>query len=389
MAPVSLASAAAVKVAASASRLPVMRVVPVKLHLASRLGLLSLLLVTTMAGPLGYQHSFVTRAVADEPAKGSACVIEANGGQTTCMCLSTQRTVEPLEATLSTTKSSLQLVCQSSLKFIPQAPDNNKHVCPADVAVLKQCTGSGDGNTSIDVTTLLGGATQEIEWQNVEDVKGSTTKKLIIPPANLPYAEQSFIVGCVDAEGEPKCKLTVTLEARASVTEDQTVTCAYGKTSNPKHQSIKLSQSRNRFTLVCGKDGEVLPKEYRSKFCKFGKEQDASTADCTGNYTEILPVYETKWWDYDPRSTTYSLVIPEGGFPEEKTEIMVGCQKRESAESSAKVKEEASADSPTVCSVDVTIEGVLSSASFFPRGVVDTFSWVVGFGAMLTAFDVW
>ncbi|KEP60503.1 UNVERIFIED_CONTAM: SAG-related sequence SRS38A [Hammondia hammondi] len=386
MAFVSLTGAAAVQAAASTSRLPVTRGVPVKLYLASRLELVSLLLIATTAGLSGYQPSFVTRAVADEPAKASACVEQVNGGQTMCMCLSTQQTTQLLEATLSTTKSSLYLVCQSSLKFIPQAPDN-KQVCPAHMAVLKKCTGSGEGNTSIDVTTLLGGATHEIKWQNVKDVKGNTKKKLIIPPENLPYVEKKFTVGCADANGEPKCKLTVTLEARASVTEDQTVTCAYGKTSNQEHQSIKLSPSHNRFTLVCGDDGEVLPKEYQSNFCDVVKEQDASTADCTGNYTKVIPAYETKWWDYDPRSTAYSLVIPEGGFPKEGTKIMVGCQKRKGAESPAKVKEEASADSSTVCSVDVTVDGVQSSASF-SRGVVDTFYWVVGFGAMLTAFDI-
>ncbi|KFG58902.1 SAG-related sequence protein SRS38B, partial [Toxoplasma gondii RUB] len=191
MASVSLGSPAATKAAASASRPPVMGGVPVKLHLASRLGLVSLLLVATTAGLLGYQPSFVTRAVADEPAKNSACVIEANGVQTTCTCVSTEEgKPKDLAATLSATASVLQLVCESTLTFAPDEAD--KQVCPAETTNLQTCVSNGDSKTSIDVTSLLTGNTEGIKWETVTREAQGTTKKLSIPPANLPYTDQRF-----------------------------------------------------------------------------------------------------------------------------------------------------------------------------------------------------
>ncbi|EPT27600.1 SAG-related sequence SRS38B [Toxoplasma gondii ME49] len=384
MASVSLGSPAATKAAASASRPPVMGGVPVKLHLASRLGLVSLLLVATTAGLLGYQPSFVTRAVADEPAKNSACVIEANGGQTTCTCVSTEEgKPKDLAATLSATASVLQLVCESTLTFAPDEAD--KQVCPAETTNLQTCVSNGDSKTSIDVTSLLTGNTEGIKWETVTREAQGTTKKLSIPPANLPYTDQRFAVGCLDSgKTTTKCKLTVTIEARASVTQDQIVTCAYGKTSNQKHQSIKLSPSQNKFTLVCGKDGEVLPTKYQSTFCVRKDGVDAR-AECSGNYTDVIPAYETQWWKHDAAQHTFTLEIPEGGFPEKETQIMVGCQKskKDATGTDNEVREEASSESPTVCSVDVTIEAVASSASL-SGGVAGVFSWFCSVGAFLT-----
>ncbi|KEP60475.1 UNVERIFIED_CONTAM: SAG-related sequence SRS12D, partial [Hammondia hammondi] len=355
MAFVSLVGAAAVQAAASTSRLLVTPGVPVKLHLASRLGLVSLLLVATTAGLLGYQPSFVTWAVANEPAKVSACVKEANGGQTTCTCVSTEDgQPNDLAATLSATTSVLQLACESTFTFAPDAADN-KQVCPAETTDLKICVSNGDSKTSIDVTSLLTGNTESIQWEAVTRAAQDTTKTLNIPPANLPYTDRHFAVGCLNNDKTTaKCKLTVTIEARASVTQDQTVTCAYGKTSNQKHQSIKLSPSQNKFTLVCGKDGEVLPTNYQSTFCVSKNGVNAS-AECSGTYTDVIPAYETKWWKHDATQHTFTLEIPEGGFPEKETLIMVGCQKsKNAADTDNKVREEASSDSPTVCSVDVT-----------------------------------
>ncbi|KFH01763.1 SAG-related sequence SRS38D [Toxoplasma gondii VAND] len=357
------------------------RVVKVRLSSASRLGCVALLLLASATGLPGYPSSFLIRALADESQVSSVCV--PGEGVTKCTCAAQESTnPKALEASFSEKLSALELACEQQ-SFAPEDPDN-KRVCPADTSDFKDCKDNQANTKSIDLTTLLTGDTESIKWETVTREAQGTTKKLSIPPANLPYTDQSFAVGCLDSsKTTAKCKLTVTIEARASVTQDQIVTCAYGKTSNQKHQSIKLSPSQNKFTLVCGKDGEVLPTNYQSTFCVRKDGVDAR-AECSGNYTDVIPAYETQWWKHDAAQHTFTLEIPEGGFPEKETQIMVGCQKSKKAAGTDKeVREEASSDSPTVCSVDVTIEAVASSASL-SGGVAGVFSWFCSVGAFLT-----
>ncbi|KEP60473.1 UNVERIFIED_CONTAM: SAG-related sequence SRS38D [Hammondia hammondi] len=444
----------------------------------------------------GYPSSFLIRALADEPQVSSVCV--PGEGVTKCTCAAQESdSPKQLEATFSEKLSALELVCGQQ-SFAPEVSDN-KRVCPADTSDFKDCKDNNARTKSIDLTTLLTGNTESIKWEAFTRAAQDTTKKLSIPPTNLPYTDQHFAVGCLNNDKTTaKCKLTVAIEARASVTQDQTVTCAYGKTSNQKHQSIKLSPSQNKFTLVCGKDGEVLPTNYQSTFCvskngvnasaecsgtytdvipayetkwwkhdatqhtftleipeggfpeketlimvgcqksknaadtdnktvtcaygktsnqkhqsiklspsqnKFtlvcGKDGEVlptnyqstfcvskngvnASAECSGTYTDVIPAYETKWWKHDATQHTFTLEIPEGGFPEKETLIMVGCQKsKNAADTDNKVREEASSDSPTVCSVDVTLEAVPSSASL-SGGIDGVFSWFCSVGAFLT-----
>ncbi|CBZ50820.1 srs domain-containing protein [Neospora caninum Liverpool] len=371
--------AAVVDVSSSASQFLNVREVSLKMTLASRLGLVVLLLLASTAGQSGYPSSFVIQAVADEPA--SECVVQESEGQTTCTCLSTEAgKPKVLQATLSAAKSALQLVCQSDLKCAPDGL-SEKQVCPESTTDLKDCKANGP-TECVNVTTLLTGNIETVRWEEVNvDSKNPKPKRLTIPTENLPYTDKKFIVGCLDKEGNnAKCKLTVTLEARESVTENQTVTCAYGKTSNPTHQTITLSPSQNSFTLVCGSEGEVLPTEYQNTYCVSQAGTNAS-AECCGNYTEVIPAYESNWWKEDRSSHSFTLAIPEDGFPEEATNITVGCQQK-GADTSNNARDEAVSDSPTVCSVDVTIEGVTSSASSV--GTAGAFSFLGGFAALLT-----
>ncbi|CBZ50816.1 SAG3 protein, related [Neospora caninum Liverpool] len=354
-----------------------------KRSLATRFVLVFLLLLASTAGLSGYPSPFVIQAAAATP-NVSECVVQDSGGQTTCTCVSTDdRDPKELQATLSSTKSVLQLVCQTGLTC---APDEltQKQVCPENTPDLTKCKNDQGNPKCIDVTTLLAGSAESIGWEAVPEVKNVKAKKLSIPRENLPYSDKKFIVGCLSTpttNNTAKCKLTVTLEARASVTDKHTVTCAYGKTSNPTHQTVKLSPSQNRFTLVCGSEGEVLPTDYKSTYC-FSEEGGNAAKTCGGNYTEVIPAYESSWWNQDSSNHSFSLVIPQDSFPEEETKIVVGCGKKATG-SVDRSKKETSADSSSVCSVEVTIEGVTSSASLS----VDTagaFSLVVGFASLLT-----
>ncbi|CBZ50818.1 srs domain-containing protein [Neospora caninum Liverpool] len=378
MAHVRLAGAAAIEAPPSASRFLRVNGVPLKLSLAFRLGLVFFLLLVSTAGLSGNPCSFVIQAVADEP-QASAC-IEESGGKTTCTCVSTENeNPKELQATLSATKPALQLECQTNLQCAPDGLDQQQ-VCPEGTKDLKDCKRNGGTPTCVSVTTLLTGNAEAVRWEDV-NADAHRTKKMTIPKDNLPYTDKKFIVGCLNSGGaQAKCKLTVTIEARESVTENQTVTCAYGKTSNPTHQTITLSPSQNSFTLVCGSEGEALPTKYQNTYCVSQAGTNAS-AECSGNYTEVIPAYESNWWKEDTSRQSFTLAIPEDGFPEEATNITVGCQKKTSQ--SSKKKGEPATESPTVCSVDVTIEGVASAASL-SGGMGGVVSSVVSFLALLT-----
>ncbi|CBZ50822.1 srs domain-containing protein [Neospora caninum Liverpool] len=372
-------------VSSSVSHFSLHHQVQLKLRLGPRIVLTLFLLVATTSQLCGDITFFTTNGALAQDTATSRCEDIDNGTQCTCDKVSGNQ--QDLTATVSATRSVLQLLCKTGLTWTPAGADN-KQVCPEATDDLKNCKKDGGKPTCIDVTTLLAGSTDGIKWQDVTgESQGNTKgKQLTIPAANLPYSDKKFIVGCLSSDqSTSKCKLTVTLEARPSVTEkNHTVTCAYGKTSNPTHQTVKLSPSQNSFTLVCGSEGEVLPTKYQDTYCGSKDGESAAAKQCSGNYTEVIPTYENTWWEETKDKTSYSLVIPSDSFPEEETKITLGCQKKAST-SGDRTREEATAAASTVCTVDVTIEGVTSSASL-SRGMDGVLFWVVGFGAMSIAF---
>ncbi|CBZ50821.1 srs domain-containing protein [Neospora caninum Liverpool] len=371
-------------VSSSVSHFSLHHQVQLKLRLGPRIVLTLLLLVATTSQLCGDSTFFTTNGAVAQKTAPFRCEDIDNGTQCTCEATSSESAIT---ATLSATRSVLQLLCKTGLTWTPAGADN-KQVCPETTTDLKQCTKGGGEHQCIDVTTLLAGSTDDIKWREVTGVPPTADKSkiLTIPAANLPYSDKKFIVGCLSSDqSTSKCKLTVTLEARPSVTEkNHTVTCAYGKTSNPTHQTVKLSPSQNSFTLVCGSEGEVLPTKYQDTYCGSKDGESAAAKQCSGNYTEVIPTYENTWWEETKDKTSYSLVIPSDSFPEEETKITLGCQKKAST-SGDRTREEATAAASTVCTVDVTIEGVTSSASL-SRGMDGVLFWVVGFGAMSIAF---
>ncbi|EPR57098.1 SAG-related sequence SRS38C [Toxoplasma gondii GAB2-2007-GAL-DOM2] len=365
----------------SSPRLPLDCVVQLRLSRVSIMWL-TLLLLASASELYGSVPLFATQGALASSAE-SKC--EETETETNCICGKEESKAKELQATLSAAKSTLQLLCRADLIYAP-GQLSNKQVCPENISDLTQCRKCDGGAVQyIDVTSLLAGSTEAIKWEDsLEEQEGETAKRLSIPPANLPYSDKKFIVGCLDKEKTTtKCALTVSLEARPTVTENQTVTCAYGASSNEAHQTIKLSPSKNRFTLVCGRDGEVLPSEYEDVYCPSQEKGDAA-AECTGNYTEVIPAYDSKWWEHDTYSNTFSLLIPESGFPAKETKLLIGCQKK-SSQLADTARQGAAQASSTVCNVDITVEGVPSSTSL-PQRVVGLLSWVMGFGTMLSAF---
>ncbi|CBZ53656.1 SRS domain-containing protein [Neospora caninum Liverpool] len=299
------------------------------------------------------------RALADEPTD-PACVIA--GAVTKCTCTSKEVTNKDLTATLSQEKNVLEIACKKDqLKCAPDGLESNE-VCPSTTPSLKDCKNEKQDSppAPFNINTLLSGSSPSVSWQPCADgVPPCTTKQLTIPPENFPFVDQKFMVGCVEAETTDTMKVTVTLEARPSETEDQTVNCAYGVNSNKAHQTVTLTPEKNSFTLACGDQGDILPTNYKEEYCMSETGTEASKS-CTGAYEGIFTNYETTWWTTESDANAYKFTIPDGQFPAEEQKITVGCQRTTSAEPGKQSTKTDEKDS-SVCSVDVTIVGSAAS----------------------------
>ncbi|CBZ53661.1 SRS domain-containing protein [Neospora caninum Liverpool] len=318
------------------------------------------------------------RALADE-ARDPSCV--TTGAVTKCTCTQSQEQGRPdLTATLSQEKNVLEIGCDRDNQKCAPAELTGNVVCPSTITELKSCTSrvTGTNPTSFDINTLLSGSPTSISWQKCDGNDGAcTTKKLTIPPENFPFVDQKFMVGCVKRnDSKDTMKVTVTLEARPSTTEGQTVKCAYGVNSNKAHHTVTLTPEKNSFTLVCGTSGEVLPTTYETNYCVSDNGNDAS-ASCQGSYGDIFPNYEQTWWTATATTNEYKFVIPEGQFPAEGQKITVGCRKKKTGVSGQERTENDKKDS-SVCSVDVTIVASAASPATLTSGMAVMLLSLVG-----------
>ncbi|PFH36082.1 SAG-related sequence [Besnoitia besnoiti] len=314
----------------------------------------------------GFQSFSTVRAVTAQTVT-TDCVPEDN--KTTCSCeeQGVKESGKQLSAILSKDRSVLTVDCKGALKFAPKVAADNR-VCSAQED-LPACT--------LSLHKLLAGNSPDVNWTECE-TNGKTKgecKSLSIPQERLPFTDQQFAVGCVSADNQKKCRVAVTMKARASLTEGQTVTCAYGAGSNQLHQTVKLNPTHNSFTLVCGEKGEVFPQKYDETFCT--SEPKGNEEACSGNYQSVLPGYEKDWWKEDKKARSFTFSIPVDQFPREPTKIIVGCQHSEKSSTDQESDEEVPA--PTACSVDVTIE---SRASALSAAIIGELSLLWGVSAV-------
>ncbi|CBZ52222.1 SRS domain-containing protein [Neospora caninum Liverpool] len=341
-----------------------------KLRQSFRMGLT--LMVLLAGTSLQYDNrSFlsVVRAVRAQAGTLTSKCEAAKDGNTTCTCLKDDSQTTTLSATLSEETNVLQVSCQTDLKC---APDDlsGKNVCPGDTDKLYDCKSTNGSFKCIDVNEILATSENSVQWVAGTTPQDSTTKTLAIPTDRFPFTDQKFVIGCVnDDRTADRCKVTVTLAARATAKKDQTVTCAYGASSNKEPQTITLSPSQNTFTLVCGTDGDILPSTYQKKYCS-SSENNTTSACEEKDYTSIITTYQETWWQKKPEGTNvYTLEIPPNDFPTESANIVVGC--KETATTTLKVEEDPSeTDSSSVCKVVVTIEALANSSSATMSGVM-------------------
>ncbi|PFH36091.1 SAG-related sequence [Besnoitia besnoiti] len=328
-----------------------------KERLPSKVGLLFLHFVATI---VVFSSSLSLPGIGALATSSASFVCEVSAPSTTCTCSEQQAgdSTNNGSATLSKDTHTLKVKCGETLQF-PSAVDNGAMVCPAEFNTLDDCT--------LDILKLLGGAPKDVKWKacDTQERNGKPScQTLTIPQDNLPFVDESFAVGCATVNNGKVCKIPVTMKARASETNGQTVTCAYGADSNTSRQAVTLSPSKNSFTLVCGDKGTVLPTNYDTKFC-YSDPDDTSTT-CDGDYQSILPGFENSWWKkVAPTANSFTLSIPVEKFPKEPAKMVVACQQITKIADSKGVAEGAATSS--VCRVDVTIEaGSPASLSLGP-----------------------
>ncbi|PFH36839.1 SAG-related sequence [Besnoitia besnoiti] len=298
---------------------------------------------------------------------GQKAICDETGGATTCTCEGV--TPPPSEhgtATLSEKATTLHILCKKGLTCAPDKLGSTK-VCDGTASAVQNCASRDEGGGKcVDLSDIFVGAST-LAWASGNESDGSTPKSLVVTKANLPFVDKKFVVGCVKGENAA-CTVAVAVNARPTEKTGQTVTCAYGENSNLTPQTVALNPSNRSFTLVCGEDGEVVPANYQASFCPVGAEKrDDQSGACTESYSQILPAYETSWWRNDGGKSSYTLTIPADKFPETEAKLNIRCQKK--GASSSNRSEVPATPNPSVCSVDVTIEGVgkdvSSSASAF------------------------
>ncbi|PFH36085.1 SAG-related sequence [Besnoitia besnoiti] len=331
-----------------------------------------LVLTATLVIYPGCQSFSTTRAVTAETG-ATGCVEDGNKTMCTCAEQSVKENGKGMSAVLSKGQNMLTLDCQGKLEFAPKAADNI--VCSPQ----EEFPGC-----KLDLHTLLSGNPTDVNWTECEPKakKEGKCKALSIPQERLPFTDQQFAVGCVSADNQKKCRVAVTMKARASLTEGQTVTCAYGAGSNQLHQTVKLNPTHNSFTLVCGEKGEVFPQKYDETFCT--SEPKGNEEACSGNYQSVLPGYEKDWWKEDKKARSFTFSIPVDQFPREPTKIIVGCQQRLQEPHSEQQRDRDEASGPTVCNVEVTVDAAAPLSA--RAGGVTRFLACVGMFAMPQLF---
>ncbi|PFH36814.1 SAG-related sequence [Besnoitia besnoiti] len=313
-------------------------------------------MLVAVSATLLQPSSISFEAAAAAEVQKSKCADSEGGVQCSCSKEDPSKDLVALSTTITDKRSEMELICNDSLQHSPRELKST-FVCPATTTDLLDCETS-EPTATLDINSLLAASAAKVTW-NEKAVENNppTTRTLSIPKERFPYVDEKFVVGCtgeaVERQKKTKCTVTVTVAARATVTENQKVTCAYGSGSNTKHQAAALSPSNNSFTILCGDKGEIVQTNYKLKFCPVSDTKGAVT-DCSEDYKTVLPGYEEGWWTGD-NARGFTFTVPKDKFPRNEAKFMIQCQKSSNARGNGKA--EPDAEAPSVCSVDVTVEG--------------------------------
>ncbi|PFH37768.1 SAG-related sequence [Besnoitia besnoiti] len=314
----------------------------------------------------------------ESPSAGSVVDCEAN--------TLTTKPEKPFNLTLSKDKPTVALQCKGdNNEVVPQDP---KLVCSVQKDLkVKDCKAGVPPDQQLSLQKVLG-STSEIEAGHLTLEKGQQWK-LELNESQLPRLDTSFFVGCQtkNNDHESNCKAIINVKARpSSANQDNVVTCAYGKDSNPETLKVEMTETSNTLTLDCGYGGSVKPPKYTASYCD-GQDM----ANCTKSFTEILPRFEEKWWTKeDPGTLPAQLTIPPTDFPAEDQSFYIGCAPNASGAEKQKTGGDLplgqqEAPSTSTCKVRVTVKAASSVSLAQPAlPVAVTASGAVVFERLVT-----
>lgn len=327
-----------------------------------RYGLVSLLLAgpgVVLSARVYGSHSRRTgdedgRLSGDQPFLPSDRLCAASEDESLCACMDVHRgdseTGEPpepmeLAATVSQRRPTLRVECFPAYA----TPYPVGRVCPMESNGLINCSDiPSDDNTKmapISIESLLSPGERKVSWSKA----GRTSDRgeslvLTVPHERFPLVEKYFSVGCKGRESDDTlCDVVVTLQPKATMTWDNIVTCAYGRTSNEKRQRVILTPEKNSVTIDCGEPGAMIPPNYTDNCYTYNKElSDENLLQ----FSEILPGYTKAWWSHDTANPhMFTFTIPRDKFPFDARKFALGC-----------TTVGFSYGSTSVCSVDIKVK---------------------------------
>nr|CCA30043.1 SRS domain-containing protein [Neospora caninum Liverpool]CEL71256.1 TPA: SRS domain-containing protein [Neospora caninum Liverpool] len=283
---------------------------------------------------------------------------------------------------LTLSKGNLTVTLKCSGQNNEAVPEDMRKVCSATKAdqTIATCkandTEETEAGKQITLPALLG-STSSIEWKKktTQDQNSGEEWTLELQETDLPLVDKAFFVGCdkktnvEHLRSDPKsdCRVDVNVKARpSSVADNNVVTCAYGKDSNPEPLNVEMTTDKNTLTIQCGSEGSLNPESYATQYC----DPEGEVGSCTlKTFEDILPTFATSWWSKGADSNSATLTIPQTDFPESEQQFRVGCIPKDSSANSQDGKDskqgaaQAAATTTSNCNVIVTVRSGSSASS--------------------------
>ncbi|CBZ54362.1 SRS domain-containing protein [Neospora caninum Liverpool] len=304
----------------------------------------------------------------------ATCTLSPGGGGT--------RNGDDAATALTLSKGILTATLVCSGENNEAVPKGMKKVCSAgEGQTVAKCKSHEDGTVQVTLESLLG-SSRSIEWrkttQTLEEQNNGEEWTLELQEADLPLSDKAFFVGCdkneahqllsLEGKAAVDCKVDVNVKARpSSVTDNNVVTCAYGKDSNPEPLKVEMTTENNTLTIQCGSEGSLNPESYATQYCDLQGELENCTLK---TFEDILPTFAASWWSKGDNSRSATLTIPQTDFPESEQQFRVGCvYKNETsggpkpAAKGAKTGEAHAAATTSNCNVIVTVRSGSANSS--------------------------
>nr|PIM01443.1 SAG-related sequence SRS15A [Toxoplasma gondii COUG] len=281
--------------------------------------------------------------------------------------------------TLTLSKDHLTATVKCSGENNAFVPTEETNVCSVtgNTDTLADCKGKeSDSNGKQTTLDSLLGATRGIKWKKTNEIDNQgETMMLELQGSDLPFCDKSFFVGCdrsaagkAGQANDSECKVNVIVQARPSSVDDENiVTCAYGKDSNPQPLKVEMTTEKNTLTLRCGSEASIKPESYQTQFC----DPQEDLANCTvRKFADILPNFVESWWTAENGEGPVKLTIPEMGFPESEQQFRLVCVPTKEDPPASSLLEQSdetegavTAAATSTCNVIVTVKSGSSASS--------------------------